>query len=229
MKKLVIIAAILLLPLAANAISFTTAKNKMYSKVFNNQGETFYCGCDWSNRKTDLKSCGLQSYFPKKQRKRANRTEAEHLIPASWGFSPNNVKRACFIQARKEGVSPRKLCQKIDADYKRFHNDLVNLTPAVGQVNADRSNKPFVAKVKNKVKTYGSCPIKIGSRGIEPPKDKRGDIARIAFYLSDTYQLTYSKRQTELFIQWENEDPVSREEKAHHDRVIKAQGFGLKL
>ena len=49
-----------------NVVSFATAKNKMYSKVFNNSDKTLYCGCDWSARKTNLDSCSLQSYFPQK-------------------------------------------------------------------------------------------------------------------------------------------------------------------
>ena len=32
-------------------VSFNTAKKKMYSKVFNNTGETLYCGCNWTSKK----------------------------------------------------------------------------------------------------------------------------------------------------------------------------------
>ncbi|AAZ28233.1 endonuclease [Colwellia psychrerythraea] len=41
------------------------------------------------------------------------------------------------------------------------------------------------------------------------------------------YKLIYSKRQLELFKQWDNQDPISAQERAHNLRVIKAQGFGL--
>jgi deoxyribonuclease-1 len=112
-------------------------------------------------------------------------------------------------------------------NYKQAHNDLVNLFPAVGQINADRSNKPFVDVAKTKVKSYGKCDVQIGSRGIVPPKKKQGDIARVAFYMSEKYGVTYSKRQLELFKQWNNQDPISQQERAHNKRVIKAQGFGL--
>ncbi len=208
-------------------ISFTTAKNKLYSKVFNNSGETLYCGCDWSNRKTDLNSCNLQSYFPKKQRKRSLRTEAEHIIPASWMLKVNSKTRQCAIDSKNVKDSAREYCQKHDLDYKQAHNDLVNLFPAVGQINADRSNKPFVNVTKTKVKTYGKCDIQIGSRGIVPPKNKQGDIARVAFYMSEKYGVTYSKRQLELFKQWNGQDPISPEERAHNKRVLQAQGFGI--
>jgi deoxyribonuclease-1 len=97
----------------------------------------------------------------------------------------------------------------------------------VGQINADRSNKPFVDVAKNKVKTYGKCDIQIGSRGIVPPKSKQGDLARVAFYMSSKYFVTYSKRQLELFNKWNDQDPISPEERAHNKRVIQVQGFGI--
>jgi deoxyribonuclease-1 len=165
MKKTLVIGAILTLITASamatsnggvkrtkDVISFTTAKNKLYSKVFNNSGKTLYCGCDWSDRKTNLNSCNLQSYFPKKQRKRSLRTEAEHIIPASWMLKVNNKKRQCSIDSKGSKDSAREYCQKHSAEYKQAHNDLVNLYPAVGQINADRSNKPFVDITKLRLK-----------------------------------------------------------------------------
>lgn len=235
MKKEIVTSTLLftlILPFNAAAdkvISFSTAKKKLYSKVYNNSGDTFYCDCNWSKRKTDLISCGLQSFFPKKQRKRALRTEAEHIIPASWMLKVNNKPRQCVTDSRKVKDSARKYCQKHDFDYKQAHNDLVNLFPAVGQINADRSNKPFVdaTNKKNKKKTYGKCNIEIDSRGIIPPSDKQGDIARVAFYMTEKYGVTYSKRQLKLFQQWDKKDPISKQEIAHNKRVIKVQGFGL--
>ena len=233
MKKTIILSALLLaLSLSssvtsAKVVSFTTAKNKLYSKVFNNSGETLYCGCNWSNRKTNLNSCNLQSYFLKKQRKRSLRTEAEHIIPASWMLKVNNKTRQCAIDSKKVKDSAREYCQKHSLEYKQAHNDLVNLYPAVGQINADRSNKPFVDTANTKVKTYGKCNVEIGSRGIVPPTDKKGDIARVAFYMTDKYRVTYSKRQLKIFNQWDKLDPISAQERAHNKRVIQVQGFGL--
>lgn len=233
MKKEIVISALLLaLSLPASAasskvISFNSAKKKLYSKVYDNSGETFYCGCDWSKKKTNLKSCGLHGVFSKKHRKRSLRTEAEHIIPASWMLKVNNKARQCVADSKKVKDSARKYCQKHDLDYKQAHNDLVNLFPAVGQVNADRSNKPFVDVTKGKTKTYGECNIEISSRGIVPPPNKKGDIARVAFYMNETYGVNYSKRQVKLFKQWDEQDPISPEERTHNKRVIKVQGFGL--
>jgi len=226
---LFVISSVSMISNASNSkvISFTTAKNKMYNLVFDNSGKTLYCGCDWSARKTNLNSCNLQSFFPKKQRKRSLRTEAEHIIPASWYLKVNNKIRQCAVDSKQHKESAREYCQEHDIEYKQAHNDLVNLFPAVGQINSDRSNKPFVESVNNKIKNYGSCDISIGSRGIIPPTDKKGDIARIAFYMGSRYQITYSKRQVELFNKWNLQDPISAEEKAHNKRVIEVQGFGI--
>ncbi|MCP4923779.1 MAG: hypothetical protein GY915_07105, partial [bacterium] len=140
-------------------VSFQKAKKNLYTKVYRNSGETLYCDCKWSNRKVDLSSCGLQSFFPKKQRKRAARTEAEHIIPASWMLKKDKKIRQCAIDAKEKKESARKYCQKYDLEYKAAHNDLVNLRPAVGQVNADRSNKPFLESITRNAETYGKCPV----------------------------------------------------------------------
>lgn len=210
-----------------SVISFKSAKKKLYTKIHNNQGKTFYCGCDWSNRKVDLKSCGLQSFFPKKHRKRALRTEAEHIIPASCFLKKNRKFRQCAIDAKIKKESARKFCQKYDLEYKQAHNDLTNLVPSVGQINAERSNKPFLDDIRNARKTYGRCDIVIGSRGISPPVDKKGDIARVAFYMRETYGVEYSRRQNALFELWDKQDPVSIEERLRNRKIVRVQGYGI--
>jgi deoxyribonuclease-1 len=171
----------------------------MYSKVFNHSGTTLYCNCTWNKKKVDLSSCGLDGYFPKKYRKRVNRTEAEHIIPASWMLKVNNKIRQCVLDSKEHKSSVRKYCQKHDKGFKKAHNDLVNLFPTVGQINAERSNKPFVDTLKSVKKSYGICSAESGSRGFVPPDNKKGDIARVAFYMSKTYGVVYSKRQQLLF------------------------------
>ena len=226
--KLVLLSWLLILQSASATEGFSKVKKKMYSKVFNNQGTTLYCDCDWTKKKVDLATCGLNNYFPKKHRKRASRTEAEHIIPASWMLKVNKKLRQCAIDAKKHKESKREYCAKHDKHFKKAHNDLVNLYPAVGQVNADRSNKPFLDKVKTEKDSYGKCKAISGSRGFVPPANRKGDIARVAFYMAKTYDVVYSKRQQALFEAWDKLDPLSEEERAHNARVVKAQGYGIK-
>jgi deoxyribonuclease-1 len=74
---------------------------------------------------------------------RASRTEAEHIIPASWMLKKNKTERLCVAASKASKYSPRRYCQMHDTDFRSAHNDLVNLRPAEGQINANRSNKPF--------------------------------------------------------------------------------------
>ncbi len=219
---------LLLISFSVQAVgSFTQAKKKLYKRVFDNQGTTLYCGCLWQNKQVDLSSCGLHSYFPKKHLKRARRTEAEHIIPASWLLKVNKKYRQCAIDSKAHKDSKRYYCRKHDDDYKKAHNDLVNLMPAVGQINADRSNKPFVDYVTTEKNGYGKCTAVSGTRGFTPPDSIKGDIARVAFYMSKTYGVVYSKRQHELFIKWDVFDPVTVDEVKHHQRVMQVQGYGI--
>jgi deoxyribonuclease-1 len=109
--------------------SFSKAKSNMYKKVYLNSGKTFYTNCLWSKKKVDLSSCGLENSFPKKHMKRASRTEAEHIIPASWMLKKNKAERSCVAESKAHKDNSRKYCQKHDKDFRNAHNDLVNLRP----------------------------------------------------------------------------------------------------
>lgn len=207
--------------------TFPQAKTKLYKSVSLNQGHTFYAGCHWNKKKVDLASCGLENSFSSKAKKRALRTEAEHIIPASWLYKRNDKYRSCYVNAKAQKTSARKLCQAEDSEYRDAHNDLVNLRPTVGAINAARSNKPFAESISGtKETTYNGNGKRmiISSRVAIPDLSIRGDIARVALYMQKTYGATYSKRQLSLFIKWDTEDPISDEEKSLADRINTIQG-----
>ncbi|KUJ71667.1 hypothetical protein AVO41_09140 [Thiomicrospira sp. WB1] len=108
--------------------SYYQAKKKMYKDVYGNKGDTFYVNCSWEKKTVDLVGCGLENAFEKKYSKRAKRTEAEHVIPASWMYKVNGEYRSCYYKAKQiTGVSPRDYCQDHDESYRAAHNDLINL------------------------------------------------------------------------------------------------------
>ena len=232
LRSLLLTASLITIPLTVSAdiaTSFSKAKSNLYKKVYPNLGLTFYTNCEWSKKKVDLESCGLQNSFPKKQINRASRTEAEHIIPASWMLKKNKQERFCVSESKENKDSPREYCQKHDKDFRNAHNDLVNLRPSVGQINANRSNKPFSDSLSGKDPvTYrgNGKTFKVSSRVAIPDKSIRGDIARVAFYMRDKYGVSYSKRQTKLFNEWNKQDPVSSEEVALNKRILKVQGVG---
>lgn len=209
--------------------SFSKTKSNLYKKVYGNSGLTFYTNCEWSKKKVELASCGLESAFPKKHIKRASRTEAEHIIPASWMLKKNKLERSCVFESKSHKDSPRKYCQKHDNEFRNAHNDLVNLRPAVGQINANRSNKPFSEQISGKkLTTYNGNgkQFKVTTRVAVPDKSIRGDIARIAFYMRETYGVTYSKRQEKLFNTWHKQDPIDNDEVLLNKKILKVQGIG---
>jgi len=139
--------------------SFSKAKKLALTQVYKGHHESFYCGCSFNNKKqVDQASCG---YVPRtpitksgKENVRDNRIEWEHVLPASkmgshlacWGS-----KRKQFPQCVKSNgklKSGRDCCQKVNIDFRNAHNDLVNLTPAIGEVNADRSNLYNLVTIK---------------------------------------------------------------------------------
>ncbi|NCN44722.1 MAG: hypothetical protein GW898_10660 [Thiomicrospira sp.] len=210
----------------AGSATWNSTKNTIYKKIHNNQGQTIYCQCDWSNRRTNLSSCGLQSAFEKKYNKRSKRTEVEHLHPISWFYKKNKSWRACYIKAKELKTSARKYCKDNDPEYRKAYMDMVNLRVSVGSINAIRSNKPFVEKVRSGTPSFGSCKTRIDSRGIAPRPEIRGDLARVGFYLYEKYGLVPSTRQQKLYAKWNAEDPIDRNEYETNVAIKKAQGFG---
>jgi deoxyribonuclease-1 len=72
--------------------------------------------------------------------------------------------------------------------------DMFNLFPAIGSVNALRSNYNFAMQsaVNN---SFGSCEMKIDNSKAEPPKAARGQIARAYMYMESNYPRYSMSRQ----------------------------------
>ncbi|MCJ8168286.1 endonuclease [Atopomonas sediminilitoris] len=177
---------------------------------------SFYCDCAITRQGKklipDWHSCG---YEPRKNANRAARIEWEHVVPA-WEFGHQ-------LQCWQQGG--RQACNK-DPRFRRMEADLHNLVPAIGEVNGDRSNHPF-GLLPNAPAMHGACPIRIDfkARRVQPPADKRGDIARIYFYMRDRYGLNISRQQTQLFTAWAKRDPVDAPERARDARIAAAIGW----
>jgi len=207
--------------------SFSKAKRLLYNEIYKGHEKTFYCNCDFDSkdRSVDLKSCGVE---PRKNVKRAQRIEAEHVFPA---YQFGNFRR-CWREPKKvcpqEGdkkISGRKCCEETDPVFEHAHNDLHNLFPAVGEVNGDRSNYNW-GMISGEKRSYGKCNIEVdsGNRRAEPPENVQGDIARTMFYMSHTYGVRLSKQDIQLYTAWNTQDPVDAWEKERNRRIQKIQG-----
>ena len=223
--SIIIITATFSLPAFARAertpSSFSAAK-KQAAIIYQDRQQTLYCECPYESiindkgRKQlapDLESCG---YEVRKQERRANRIEWEHIMPA-WVFGH---QRQCW----QDGG--RKNCKK-DPEFKAMESDLFNLAPTVGEVNGDRSNYRFVGTIPEISTMYGQCNFKVDfkQRRAEPPENKRGKIARVYLYMAARYNLKLSKHEQQLYAAWNKMYPVSEWEAERNQRISEIQGW----
>ncbi|HET6521331.1 MAG TPA: endonuclease, partial [Geminicoccaceae bacterium] len=154
--------------------SFGAAKRLLYDEVFADRRSEFYCGCPFdADGRPDLDACG---YAVRGNEQRAGRIEAEHVVPAYWiGHT-----RTCWREPICSGRDGRRFrgrdcCEQVDPVFRTAHNDLHNLWPSVGEVNADRSNFRF-GMIEGEPRAYGSCDFEVdgGLRRAEPRPEIRG-------------------------------------------------------
>ncbi|MCG9681025.1 endonuclease [Vibrio sp. Isolate23] len=202
--------------LSAPPSSFSKAKKEAL-KIYADHPTSFYCGCDiaWQGKKgiPDLTSCG---YSVRKQQKRASRIEWEHVVPA-WQFGH---QRQCWQSGG------RKNCTKNDRTFRLMEADLHNLTPAIGEVNGDRSNYHFSQWNGVDGATYGQCEVQVNfkQRRVMPPDRAKGSIARTYLYMSEEYGFKLSKQQTQLMTAWNKLYPVDTWECERERRIFNVQG-----
>ena len=185
--------------------SFTASK-RLLKTVYEEHQRTFYCDCSYSyenkGNMIDRDSCGYLPRNPKtkkgKENQRARRIEWEHVMPAE------NFGR--HLPCWKEGG--RQHCREVSATFREMEADMMNLVPAVGELNGDRSNyrySPFDPMPGQ----YGECRFQVdfkARRAMVRP-EIRGDIARIWFYMSAKYDIPLSKQERRMMEVWANEDP----------------------
>jgi deoxyribonuclease I len=116
--------------------------------------------------------------------------------------------------------------------FRNAHNDLVNLTPAIGEVNADRSNHRY-GIVEDEPRKYGYCDFEFEDNVAEPAERVRGDIARIQLYMLVTYGgrlgFNYESSKLEMLLEWAANDPLNDWELERNKRICLAQGTGNPL
>ena len=213
MKLFLIIAILLSTPfqiIAQNTqiTSFSKSK-KLLLKLYKDKPVTLYCGCFYKGKKPNLFSCG---YIPKKNNKRANRIEWEHVVPAHafcQSFSEwRNGHPKCFRKNGKK-FKGRKCAEKMNEEYRRMQADMYNLYPAIGEVNGRRSNYSM-AIIKGEKREFGKCDVEIKNRKVEPREEIRGEIARTYLYMDSVYpgRGIISNKNRKLLDAWNQSDPV---------------------
>ena len=202
---------------------------------------TLYCGCPYARKgrsggDIDREACGLAA---RKNEKRSDRVEWEHVVPASWfGRHRPCWKAGHALCGTKKGkpVKGRKCCLKpgVDPDFEAAHNDPHNLFPAGGEVNGDRSAHPY-GTVAGEPRAYGSCDFELGlgtesgaggrPKLAEPAHGVRGELARAMLYMAERYG--GDVRMSEDALRgWDRADPPEPWEIERARRIEAATGLG---
>ena len=103
-----------------------------------------------------------------------------------------------------------KLCCRFEnAKYREMEAALYNLIPVVSAI-ADIQNGKASGKVEKPTRVIGN--VKIDSSFIEPPDNRKGDIARVYLYMDQQYDLQLTAQERELYEHWHQIDPVDAQE-----------------
>ncbi len=202
--------------LRAETYSFSKSKRLLATKIYPEHPIGFYSGCRYKVQNKKLipihRSCGFKY---RKNKNRSERIEWEHIVPA-WMFGH---QLRCWQQGG------RLNCRNNNATFKQMEADMHNLVPAIGEINGDRSNFKY-GMIEGEQRLYGKPDIEIAfsERLAEPPTSVQGDIARTYFYMVDKYKLKLSRQQQQLFIAWNNSDPVDAWERKKNRLLKEIQG-----
>ncbi|MCI6333518.1 MAG: endonuclease [Desulfovibrio piger] len=206
--------------------SFAKAKRLLEQKVYYDHRQTLYCGAAFDEHKQIRLPRGFTA---DKHRKRSSRVEWEHVVPAeNFGraFPEWREGHALCVDRKGKAFKERACAEKVNADYRRMQADMYNLYPAIGSVNAVRSNKNFQMLGPDVPSAFGSCPMKISGNKVEPPERARGQIARSSLYMADSYGEHYrlSRQQQQLMQAWARQYPVDAWECRRASRIERLQG-----
>ena len=184
-----------------NSLGYNEARRQMYGyiEIDGGQVECVYTG---------FTQAGGYITYP-------NPINAEHLVPQSFFGSSEPMK-----------------------------SDIHILKPCHGSANSARSNKPYNEIIDSEAEWYGSVGNSYTSQGSipsnselwsessgwewEPREDRKGDVARAAFYFYTMYpgaagDIT-EMGPTATLYQWHLDDPADATEISRNDKVASQQG-----
>jgi len=204
--------------LFASGPTFSQSKRLLAEKVYFDHHVTFYAGCEYDplNKGNMIirDTCGYEPRNPYTKKgkinKRARRIEWEHIVPAE------NFGRQ--LPCWKEGG--RKYCEKVSAKFREIESDMMNLVPAIGELNGDRNNFRYAAEAPTPG-MYGKVLFEVdfkNRRAMINPK-LRGDVARIYLYMSKKYGIRLSSQEQKMMEAWSKMDPLTPWELEREKRI----------
>jgi len=201
--------------------SFNKAKKALAGQVYNQlPNKTLYCRASFKGKKV----VDPNGFSSSKYKKRGKKIEWEHVVPAeNFGrtFSAWHGHPLCVTKKGKK-FKWRNCASKVNKEYRYMQADLYNFYPAIGAVNALRSNYRY-AMVTGE--TLGGCEMIIDDRKANPPDRSKGIVARVSLYFSETYKrYKLSDSQRKLFEVWDRQFPVTEIECKRNKIIESIQG-----
>lgn len=201
--------------------SFSRAKNLLESVIYTLPlaQTTLYCEASFDDDKNIILPEG---FITNKYKNRAEQLEWEHVVPVeNFGrtFSQWREGHELCIDKKANPYKGRQCAEKTSKEFRQMEADMYNLYPAIGAVNASRSNYNFTV-LPYVAKSFGACGVKIEGNKIEPPDRAKGKIARTYLYMEHTYaRYKMSKAQQKLMIAWDKQFPVTQDECLRTKRI----------
>ena len=204
--------------------SFTKAKKLLTNVIYAGHNETFYCKGHFDLKNNILLPEGFKTPT---HGKRAHKLEWEHAVPAeNFGraFVEWREGHPDCVDSKGKTFKGRKCAEKINKDFQLMQADMYNLYPAIGAVNAIRSNFNYAELPSSEI-TFGTCPMKIDGKKADPPKYTKGPIARTYLYFEEEYPVYHMSDATKKMMQaWDKMYPVDAWECERTRRIEKLQG-----
>ena len=194
--------------------SFQHVKRVLLSQIYKGYEETLYCGYTFDSK---TKKINLPASFSAEvHQERSPFVELEHVVPADhFGSSFREWSHGAGRCINKNGThyKGRRCADEVSVEYRFMQADMYNLFPAVGSVNALRSNFPY-AMLEGVQNSFGSCEMKVADGKAEPPERARGRIARAMLYMAATYPTRYKMdEQTKKMVEdWNQSYPATETE-----------------
>lgn len=193
--------------------SFAKVKLELNANIPN---VTWYCGCPISNHKISLCNLGIKYDKPLQ-------IEWDHVVPAAMFPRPKKCEGdSGGIKTGKSRACSRRLSRR----FSLAEADPVNLVAAESAVNQLKGGK--IPGFSRDIFT-SHCGFEVNSYIFNPPKELRGDVARIWFHMNEKHfngRLIH-KSLSLILLQWAAEDPISKEERMRSKDLLKIGGRHL--
>lgn len=195
--------------------SFHQAKRMLLNDVYSSlEKRTVYCAAsfDKNGNITDLNGYQAQQFA-----NRTSRIEWEHIVPAeNFGrnFSEWREGHPSCVDKDNKPFKGRNCASKVNQAFRYMYADMYNLYPAIGSVNALRSNYNF-AQIHSPDLALIGCAMQIDkkARRAEPSDAAKGIVARVYLYFAASYpEFQLSRQQQQLFSAWDKLFPVTEQE-----------------